>query len=131
MHAENHYLCPGFVGGDLLSRLDPVELRHRDIEDGNLRVMLGNEFDGFPLLLTSATTLKSDCCSRRRRIPDRMMVWSSARRIRICPTSYPRALSRRQSVLPEILARVEIAAFRSHGYRNGANAEFQTMLSRP
>jgi hypothetical protein len=48
VHAEDHHLRPGFPGDDLLGSLDPVELWHADIENGNLRVLFRNKLDGFP-----------------------------------------------------------------------------------
>ena len=40
VHAENHDLRLRFLGGDLLRSLDPIELRHADIENRNIRMML-------------------------------------------------------------------------------------------
>ncbi len=48
VHAENHYLGLGRLIGDLLGSLDPVELWHTDIENGNLRMMLGDQLHRFP-----------------------------------------------------------------------------------
>ena len=38
----------GFLGDDLLRGLDSIELRHADIENGDLRMMFGDKLDGFP-----------------------------------------------------------------------------------
>ena len=47
MHAEDHHLRPPIVRSDLLRSLDPVELRHSYIQDRDIRVVLGNQFDRF------------------------------------------------------------------------------------
>jgi hypothetical protein len=48
MHAEDHYLGLGRLIGDLLGSLDPIELRHADIKNGNIRMLLGYKLDCFP-----------------------------------------------------------------------------------
>ena len=48
VHAENHYLGLGRLIGDLLGSLDPVELWHTDIENGNVGMLLGDQLNGFP-----------------------------------------------------------------------------------
>ena len=35
---------------DLLSRFNAIELRHADVEYGDLRVMFGDQFDGLPAI---------------------------------------------------------------------------------
>ena len=48
MHAEDYDARPRFPRHDLLRRFNTVQLRHSNVENGNLRVMLGREFHGFP-----------------------------------------------------------------------------------
>ena len=38
----------GVLVGDLPGGLDPVELRHTDIENGNIRMLLRDQLHGFP-----------------------------------------------------------------------------------
>jgi hypothetical protein len=44
----DHYLGLGRLIGDLLGSLDSVELWHTDIENGNIRMLLGDQLYRFP-----------------------------------------------------------------------------------
>ena len=48
MHTQDHDIRSGLAGDNLLSRLNSIQLRHADIKNRDLRVLLRNELNGFP-----------------------------------------------------------------------------------